>query len=125
MTVSRRAAEHGVGGRDAAAEVDPVLLLDAGHEARVARDVGEQQVPLARRRVRPLGDPDFLSSLHVPPCQAPWTKGAGAPGGTRTHGLLLRRQTLYPLSYGRATGHRVRVNARDREGKSARSSRRR
>jgi hypothetical protein len=26
----------------------------------------------------------------------------GAPGGTRTHGLLLRRQTLYPLSYGRA-----------------------
>ena len=25
----------------------------------------------------------------------------GAPGGTRTHGLLLRRQTLYPLSYGR------------------------
>src|SRR3972149_11546087 len=28
----------------------------------------------------------------------------GAPGGTRTHGLLLRRQTLYPLSYGRALG---------------------
>src|SRR5687768_15855259 len=27
---------------------------------------------------------------------------AGAPGGTRTHDLLLRRQTLYPLSYGRA-----------------------
>src|SRR6188768_2942125 len=27
----------------------------------------------------------------------------GAPGGTRTHGLLLRRQTLYPLSYGRGT----------------------
>jgi hypothetical protein len=26
----------------------------------------------------------------------------GAPGGTRTHDLLLRRQTLYPLSYGRA-----------------------
>ena len=26
---------------------------------------------------------------------------SGAPGGTRTHGLLLRRQTLYPLSYGR------------------------
>jgi hypothetical protein len=28
----------------------------------------------------------------------------GAPGGTRTHDLLLRRQTLYPLSYGRFDG---------------------
>ncbi len=25
-----------------------------------------------------------------------------APGGTRTHGTLLRRQMLYPLSYGRS-----------------------
>lgn len=25
----------------------------------------------------------------------------GAPGGTRTHNLLIRSQTLYPLSYGR------------------------
>ena len=25
----------------------------------------------------------------------------GAPGGGRTHNLLLRRETLYPLSYGR------------------------
>jgi hypothetical protein len=28
--------------------------------------------------------------------------GDGALGGTRTHGLLLRRQTLYPLSYERS-----------------------
>jgi hypothetical protein len=27
----------------------------------------------------------------------------GAPGGTRTHRLLLRRQTLYPLSYERTS----------------------
>ena len=27
----------------------------------------------------------------------------GAPGGTRTHNLLLRRQALYPLSYGGGT----------------------
>lgn len=25
----------------------------------------------------------------------------GAPGGTRTSGLVLRKHTLYPLSYGR------------------------
>ena len=31
----------------------------------------------------------------------PEIRASGAPGGTRTHGLLLRRQTLYPLSYGR------------------------
>ncbi len=43
------------------------------------------------------------------------TQDTGAPGGTRTHGLLLRRQTLYPLSYGRATASRVRANARNRE----------
>ena len=46
--------EHGVGGRDARAEIDPVRLLDAGHEARVAGDVGEQQISLACRRIRPL-----------------------------------------------------------------------
>ena len=65
MTASRRAAEHGVGGRDARAEVDPVLLLDAGHEARVAGDVGEQQVPLACRRICPCRRPGSLCSLHV------------------------------------------------------------
>ena len=27
------------------------------------------------------------------------------PGWDRTNGLLLRRQTLYPLSYGRARSH--------------------
>ena len=43
--------EHRVGCRDAPAEIDPVCNLDAGHEARVARDVGEQQVPLACRRI--------------------------------------------------------------------------
>ena len=30
------------------------------------------------------------------------TEVENAPGETRTLGLLLRRQTLYPLSYGRA-----------------------
>src|SRR3954469_6579770 len=53
-------------------------------------------------------------------CEAPRTGmgatgankgGIGAPGGTRTHGLLLRRQTLYPLSYGRATLCLVRAHA--------------
>ncbi len=29
------------------------------------------------------------------------TKFVGTPGRTRTCGLLLRRQALYPLSYGR------------------------
>ena len=43
--------EHGVGRRDAAAEVDAVLLLDTRHEARVARDVSQQQVALACRRI--------------------------------------------------------------------------
>ena len=33
--------------------------------------------------------------------------GGGAPGGTRTHGLLLRRQTLYPLSYGRVRSESI------------------
>jgi hypothetical protein len=43
--------EHRVGCWDAPAEIEPVCNLDAGHEARVARDVGEQQVPLACRRI--------------------------------------------------------------------------
>src|SRR5436190_11315550 len=37
--------------------------------------------------------------------------GFGAPGGTRTHGLLLRRQTLYPLSYGRTPSEVIRTIA--------------
>ena len=31
----------------------------------------------------------------------------GAPGMIRTCGLLLRRQTLYPLSYGRGPDHEL------------------
>ena len=47
-----------------------------------------------------------LGALH--PCRhrtprRARSKGDGALGGTRTHGLLLRRQTLYPLSYERGT----------------------
>src|SRR4051812_17524944 len=41
--------------------------------------------------------------------------GIGAPGGTRTHGLLLRRQTLYPLSYGRTRPNRVPANRDESE----------
>ena len=44
---------------------------------------------------------------RVDPARDSWSgglRGSGALGGTRTHGLLLRRQTLYPLSYERATG---------------------
>ena len=41
----------------------------------------------------------------------------GAPGGTRTHSLLIRSQRLYPLSYGRTpdivTRHPVVVNQPD------------
>ena len=59
--------EHGVGCRDARAEVDPVFLLDAGHEARVAGDVGEQQVPLACRRICLRRRRGSLRSLHVLP----------------------------------------------------------
>ncbi len=32
-----------------------------------------------------------------------YKRGSGTRGGARTHGLLLRRQTLYPLSYPRIT----------------------
>ena len=50
---------------------------------------------------------------HEPEARSGWLKSwllswvivSGAPGGIRTHGLLLRRQTLYPLSYGRADHH--------------------
>jgi hypothetical protein len=43
--------EHRVRGRDALAEVEPVLELDPRHEGRVARDVGQEQVALAGRRL--------------------------------------------------------------------------
>src|SRR5215217_6628627 len=44
-----------------------------------------------------------ICARRVMPSWSEWDeKGAGAPGGTRTHDLLLRRQTLYPLSYGRS-----------------------
>ena len=33
----------------------------------------------------------------------PNANSSGAPGGIRTHSLLLRRQALYPLSYGRVS----------------------
>ena len=42
-------SEQLVAGRDAAAEVDAVGLLDPDHEARVSRDVGEQEVFLPER----------------------------------------------------------------------------
>jgi hypothetical protein len=35
-------------------------------------------------------------------------KNTGAPGRIRTCGLLLRRQTLYPLSYGGAVAYMLR-----------------
>ena len=42
---------------------------------------------------------------HAPtPTWAVVGKGGGAPGETRTHGLLVRNQMLYPLSYGRTRG---------------------
>ena len=35
-------------------------------------------------------------------CESEWGNKNGAPGAIRTHDFLLRRQALYPLSYGRA-----------------------
>jgi hypothetical protein len=50
---AQQVPENRVGGRDASTEIDPVLLLDTGHEAGVAGDVGEEQVPLAALRISP------------------------------------------------------------------------
>ena len=42
-----------IGGGDAVAEVDPVLRLDARHEAGIAGDVGQEEVSLACGGLRP------------------------------------------------------------------------
>ena len=42
-----------IGGRDAVAEVDPVLLLDARQEAGIAGDVGQEEVSLSCGGLRP------------------------------------------------------------------------
>jgi hypothetical protein len=48
-----------------------------------------------------------LVGSGCPPTADDETAG-GAPGGIRTHGLMLRRHLLYPLSYGRsAVDHRT------------------
>ena len=48
---------------------------------------------------------------------------SGTPGRTRTCDLLLRRQALYPLSYGRADHHSIpsRAGCKDRRARNARS----
>ena len=44
-----------------------------------------------------------------------WWSGSscGAPGVTRTRGLLLRRQLLYPLSYGRCPSEKPAILHRE------------
>src|SRR5439155_19053369 len=46
-------AQDRICGGDAVAEVDPVLLLDARHEAGIAGDVGQEEVSLACGGLRP------------------------------------------------------------------------
>ena len=46
-------AQDRICGGDAVAEVDPVLVLDARHEAGIAGDVGKEQVSLACGGLRP------------------------------------------------------------------------
>src|SRR3954451_13121422 len=47
------------------------------------------------------GQPEMRRAIHKHALNCEYT---GAPGRIRTCGLLLRRQTLYPLSYGGAEG---------------------
>ena len=69
-----------------------------GHRRRcVAGRRVEPGCPSARWHPRTVSREGVMARAHAR------TRRCGAPGGTRTHGLLLRRQTLYPLSYGRAT----------------------
>ena len=64
--------EHRIRRRDPGAEVDAVFLLDPGHEAGVAGDVGEQQVSLGGRRIR-RGQLGSYRVVHALPCLS-WSR---------------------------------------------------
>jgi hypothetical protein len=81
--------------------------LSAGARVCHAWQTENSQVPVRlstseRQTMRCGGDADPLSDpqKHALTCE-----NTSAPGRIRTCGLLLRRQTLYPLSYGGAQTH--------------------
>jgi hypothetical protein len=69
------------------------------HEAHVLDVLHVHPVPIALHRFAPIlrdarGIPQDVGS------KSPKNPIYGAPGGARTHNLLIRSQALYPLSYG-------------------------
>lgn len=62
----------------------PVLCWESARHFRV------------RRALSPRAAPALASVLVAGRCKIKWF---GTPGRTRTHNLLIRSQTLYPLSY--------------------------
>jgi hypothetical protein len=62
----QQVAQDRIGGGDTTAEVKPVLLLDARQEGGIARDVGQEEVPLAcgGLRLARIGS-DCLSHLAI------------------------------------------------------------